>query len=76
MNVSSESILWVLQEQTLSEMSNAIRAMAHHAARGDRCKFEESCDRALGSCRKIIRSVEQLQECSTPSVQTGDRASC
>lgn len=75
-NPTEEPILRLLSEQALPEISNAIGAMVQHASSGDWYKFDESCERAVGTCRKINKSVEQLQECCIRTVLTRDAGSC
>lgn len=70
------SILRLLEEQALPEMSNAFGAMVQHASSGDWCKFDELCERVVGTCRKINKSVEQLQECRIRTIPARDPGSC
>ena len=73
---TKEPILWLLAEQALPEVSNAIGAMVQSASSGDWCKFDESCERVVGSCKKISRSVEQLQACPFPTARAEDPGLC
>jgi len=73
---TEEPVLQLLAEQLLPEVSNAIGAMAQHASSGDWYRFDESCERVIGGCRKISKSVERLQACPVRTVQATDPGWC